>query len=185
MSENQDPQPETPPKVLSPEEISAIPPELQKKLNIIPDLKPGEDTDGITPEVMAKVRAISTEGPLAEAPGGFSWAALVYGPFYYWAMGDTLFAIVSAAASLLVYTAPLLIPLAFYARARAWERKEWESREAFWQAQRQWDRTAIIGGVLALIFLYFIYRFVFSTLASTFGTSNPNDILKQVQETYQ
>lgn len=187
----QPPEHSTPPvKVFSPEEISAIPPEIQKELNLIPDTGKvdnglGEDLADIPPEVVAKLRAISGSMLSGEEPSGFSWAALVYGPFYYASMKDTPFAIWSTLASLLVYTIPLLIPLAFFARKRAWHRKTWQSEEEFWSVQKRWDRSAIIGGVLSLVILYFIAHYMYSVFSSTFGTTDPGQILQQFQGQYQ
>ena len=174
-------------KVLAPEDISSIPPEILKELHIIPksEHQSVQSEDEIPAEILEKVRAIAGENIFGEEPGGFSWAALVYGPFYYAAMKDWLFAGLSAVASLLIYTIPLLIPLAFFARKRAWHHKTWEGEEKFWQIQRQWDKSAIIGGVLSIIVLYFLSQYVFTTLSSTFGTNDPNTILQQVQNQYQ
>lgn len=115
------------------------------------------------------------------SPNRFSWGALVYGPFYYGAMQDWTFAVLSIIFSLLVYTLPAVIPLAFFARRRAWQRKTWESEEQFERVQHQWDRSAIIGAVFAIIGLYFVSRYIFSMLASAFGTTDPTVILQQIQ----
>lgn len=153
------------PRVFSAEEISAIPPDLRRDLNI--------------------VAADETPTLMLDEPGGFSWAALVYGPFYYVAMKDWLFMVLSAVASLLVYTIPILIPLAFFARRRAWELKDWRSPEQFRQVQRSWDRSAIIGVILMAALAYFASRYIYSTLSSAFGTTDPNAVLQQVQGLYQ
>ncbi len=116
---------------------------------------------------------------------GFSLGSLVYGPVYYYAMKDWPFFWVSLIATLTVYGTPLLIPMAFYARARAWERKVWDSGELFASTQRRWDRSAIVVGILGLLFLYVATRFVASSLETTFGTNDPNQLLQQVQDSYQ
>lgn len=176
------------PKIYSPDEISAIPEELRKELNIAPAIPKSEieaDLSDIPPEVLAQIRAISSSNILGEEPSGFSWAALVYGPFYYGAMKDWLFVFLSSIASLLVYTIPLLIPLAFFARRRAWHSKKWDTEDQFWQSQKLWDRSAVFGAILAVIALYFASQYVFSLLSSNFGTTDPNTLLKQVQSQYQ
>jgi hypothetical protein len=187
MQPPQEPQ-STPPKVFTPEELSSIPPELQKQLNLTSSVTPQEAEDGLSdipPEVLAKIRAISGQNSAGIEPSGFSWAALLYGPVYYFAMKDWLFVVLSALASLVVVTVPALIPLAFLARKRAWKLKKWDSEEQFWQVQQSWDRSAIVGGVLSIIVLYFLSRYVFSVLSTTFGTTDSNVILQQVQDQYQ
>jgi|GEM_PF-6423545 len=181
-----------PPKVFAPDEISAIPPELLKELNIVPDHRiatPGnpvdEDLADIPPELLAKVRAIAGTAVFTEEPGGFSWAGLVYGPVYYFAMKDWLFMILSTIASVSVYAIPALIPLAFFARKRAWQKKTWEGEEQFWKVQHQWDKSAIVGGILSIIVLYFVGHYVLSTLYTAFGTTDPSAVLQQVQNVGQ
>ena len=174
------------PKLVSPEDVSAIPPEILKQLNLVPETpKPaapaGDDLADIPPEVLLKIREISGRNPLGQEPGGFSWAALVYGPFYYIAMKDWLFAILSAVASISLYGIPALIPLAFFARKRAWNYKTWENEDVFWKLQKKWDRSAVIGGIVSVVALYFIGHYVYGMLSSTFGTTDPNEVLKQVQ----
>lgn len=175
----------------TPDQVSAIPPELLKQLNLAPppaaptkdQLEP--DLAGIPPDVLAKVRALGGLPASGEEPGGFSWAGLVYGPVYYWAMKDWPFVALSAVASLSLYGIPLLIPLAFYAHKRAWYRKSWESEGEFWKVQKKWDRSAITGGLATALILYLVSKYLFSSLASTFGTNDPNAIFQQVQSQYQ
>ncbi len=176
------------PVTLSPEELATIPPELRAKLHLVPEAVPtqaGPIASELPPEVLAQIRAVAGAQTSGAEPGGFSWAALVYGPVYYAAMKDWPFMIFSALASVFVYTIPLLIPLAFFARRRAWHKKTWESEEAFMKTQKQWDKTGIIAGAFSLTLLYFVSQYVYTTFTSTFGTEDPSEILKQVQSQYQ
>lgn len=173
-------------KVFSPEEVSAIDPKLREELNISvagsegPKPTVDEDIADIPPELIAKAEAIIGK-TTTETPGGFSWAGLVYGPIYYWAMKDSLFGIVSLLACLFLYTFPLLIPMAFFARKRAWEHKKWANEDEFWRVQKSWDRSAIVLGVITLIALIFISKYILSMLSSAFGTTDPTQILQQLK----
>ena len=184
------PQPEAPkPTTLPAQAISAIPPELRRQLHIVPEMQGGKgenpDADDIPPEVLAKVRTLTGQPESGEIPGGFSWAGLVYGPFYYWAMRDWLFVGLSTVASLLVYTLPGLVVLAFFARRRAWFSKKWESETDYWRTQKSWDRSAIVGAIFSGLLLYFVSRYMYATLSSTFGTTDVNEIRRQIETQYE
>ena len=141
-----------------------------------------EDISDIPPEILAK---LNLGGPVShgmKVPGGFSWAALVYGPFYYGRMKDWPFMWASILTGVIVYTLPVWVLMAFFARKRAWEKKEWGSDEEFWRTQKQWDRSAIVGGILSVIFLFVAGRYILSIFQTNFGTTDPNALLKQVQD---
>jgi hypothetical protein len=168
------------PTILPEEDISEIPASLRKDLNILPAGK----SSSLPPEIAAQVRALNGEAA-GEEPGGFSWAGLIYGPVYYAAMKDWSFAVISLLASIFFYTIPLLIPLAFFARKRAWQYRDWEGEEQFWQAQRQWDKSALVIGIVLVISLYVVAHYIIGTLSATFGTTDPQAILQQVQDQYK
>ena len=81
----------------------------------------------------------------------FSLGALAYNFFYFQAMHDTLFMWLSIIFSMLVYTIPLLLVLAYLARGRAWQTREWDSFAEFEAAQKKWDRSAWYGFAAFLI----------------------------------
>ena len=114
-------------------------------------------------------------------PGGFSLAAVILGPVYYFAMKDWLFLCLSALCCLILISIPLLIPLAFMARSRAWKLQTWSSPSEFFSIQKQWDRSALIIGLIGLGLFYFVSQSIFNSLSSTFGTTDVNQILNQVQ----
>jgi hypothetical protein len=112
----------------------------------------------------------------------FSLGALGLGPIYYFRSKDWLFFWISFPSVLFLWTAVFLIPLAFLARRRAWERSEERDFGRFLRAQRRWDVSGLFGGILGMLFLLISLNWVSHSFESSFGTSDPSQLLKQAQQ---
>lgn len=104
---------------------------------------------------------------------GYSWSALFYNYFYFRAMEDKEFAWLSAIAGLTGFLAPILIILPFFARRRAWERRQWQGFTHFQSVQRTWDRSTIYSGVFILIAFYALYKIALSSIMPLLHSIDP------------
>ncbi len=89
---------------------------------------------------------------------GYSWAALVFGYFYFRSMRDQLFAWLSLIAALSLVLSPVLLLLPFWARRRAWAQRDWLDYNEFATVQKKWDVAALIGLAVLLFVAYFSYQ---------------------------
>ncbi len=69
----------------------------------------------------------------------YSLGALTLNVVYFFAMSDSPMAWLSLACSVIFIFAPLLFIFPFFARRRAYTRRQWSSFNHFYAVQRQWD----------------------------------------------
>lgn len=105
---------------------------------------------------------------------GFSWGAFVYSYFYFRAMRDPTFGVLSALAVLSFILLPVQLILPFLARRRAWEKREWVSYWHFKEVQQKWDRAALVGCLFIFVSGYLFYRVSLGYLNGLLKTVDPN-----------
>lgn len=106
----------------------------------------------------------------------YSFAALVYGPIYFFAMNDWFFAILSLTGSILFF--PIIFLLPIFARRRAWANKKWFNLNDFIRLQKVWDKAGIYGAVLLLVVFYCSFLFFTKYLAGILpGGGSLRDII--------
>ena len=113
---------------------------------------------------------------------GYSWGALVYGFFYFIAVGDQPFAWLSLVLSLSVYLAPALLILPFFARRRAWQHCHDQDFARFYRKQRQWDRRAIYGSIALVVVFYILYRMLIGQLSTINQGGSDQSTIDQLQQ---
>lgn len=111
---------------------------------------------------------------------GYSWSALVYNVFYFFAMRDWLFVGISIVCSIVIYLIPVLFILPFFARRRAWEKRGWKDYAEFSETQKQWDRSSIYG-IVVLVLVILIGGYLLSTLVKGFSASDLQNNVNQLQ----
>ena len=139
-------------------------PELDTLLNQIPELR----VETVEPEEQEHFLK------------GYSWSALVYNVFYYFAMKDWVFFGISILCSIVIFALPVLLILPFVARRRAWQMRTWDDFSHFQDTQKKWDRTSIYGLILAVMLIVGIY-YGLSHLLGVSTLSDYQDILNQYQ----
>ena len=117
----------------------------------------------------------------------YSWAAAIFGPVYFWAMGDWVFTVLSVLFALTLF--PLLFILPFWARNRAWKSRTWADPVSFIRVQELWDKMALYFMILTVVIGIVLFKYVaipfLQNLMSNFGSTNLNDTVKNYQELLQ
>jgi|GEM_PF-5644914 len=142
--------------------------------------------ESVNPEEPSFAKA--TEDAAAEKfRRGYSWAAAVFGPVYFWAMGDWLFTILSVLFALTLF--PLLLILPFWARNRVWKSHQWGGPIPFIKAQEFWDKMALYFLIFSVIIIVLLFKFVampfLNSLMSNTSVTNLNDTVKSYRELLQ
>ncbi|MEI7792537.1 MAG: hypothetical protein WCI57_03590 [Candidatus Berkelbacteria bacterium] len=114
----------------------------------------------------------------------FSFAAMSFSTIYFWAMGDKVFAVASLIGGALF--PPLLFVLPFFARARAWQMRQWYDFIEFKKIQKMWDAAAIYGLILLILIFYLSFQFfllpLFQNFTSTLGQTDVNGLMETVND---
>lgn len=119
----------------------------------------------------------------------YSFSALVLQFVYYFAMGDALLAWASLVCSVSIVLTPLLLVFPFWARRRAYERRQWSGFNEFYQNQRKWDREAVYltlaSIILAVVALWLIGPMILKSAQTLTGQSDSTNFTQQLQDTVQ
>ena len=112
---------------------------------------------------------------------GFSFGALIYGFFYYAQMHDKLYSYLSLFIGILF--PPVNIILAFTARYRSRQFRQFQDFNEFRHVQSRWDRAGWIGLILATLFLFWALYFIWTIISKSSLLPSYNSV--DLKSTYQ
>ncbi|MDP3992635.1 MAG: hypothetical protein Q8Q05_00205 [bacterium] len=119
----------------------------------------------------------------------YSFSALILQFVYYFAMGDALLAWGSLVCSVSIVLTPLLLVFPFFARRRAFEKRQWSGFNEFYHNQKKWDREAvyltIASIILIVVALWLIGPIILKSAQTLTGQSGSTDFTQQLQDTVQ
>lgn len=119
----------------------------------------------------------------------YSFGALILQFVYYFAMGDAFLAWVSVICSVSIVLTPLLLIFPFWARRRAFQKRQWSGFGEFYHNQKKWDREAIylLSATLLLLAaaLWLIGPLILKSAQNLTGQPGSTDFTNQLQDTVQ